>query len=83
MTEQPGRISGYRDLTADEVRIVNRIKQLEREVGFAWRQVLEDVTGADRRWLRVARTHLQEGFSALVRGVTRPDEAFWGDNRDW
>ena len=82
MTDETPRISGYRQLSDDEVRVVNRIKALEREVGFAWQQVREDVNDVDRRWLAVARTHFQEGFSALVRSVARPDETSWSDNGD-
>jgi hypothetical protein len=80
---QHRKISGYRDLTDTELGYVNMIKGLEREVGEAWKQVREDVGGADQRWLSVARTHLQEGFTALVRAVARPDETFWGANKDW
>lgn len=27
----------------------------------------------DQRWLSIARTHIEEGFSALVRCVERPE----------
>lgn len=67
-------IKGYRDLSADDVATVNRIKTIEIEVGALWR----DITAGDvdARWAAVAKTHLQEGFTALVRSVTKPEDVF-------
>lgn len=76
MDNQHRLIAGYRDLTPREVELINMIKSLEREVGQLWLQVGEDVPTAERRDLDVARTHFQEGFSAFVRAVARPEDPF-------
>jgi hypothetical protein len=75
MDNQHKQISGYRDLTQAEIDAVNEIKRREIELGEFWRDVsaLPDI---DRRWLAVAKTHFEEGFSAFVRSVARPEPRF-------
>jgi hypothetical protein len=67
-------IKGYRDLSSNDITTVNIIKNMEIEVGNLWR----DVTAGDidKRWAAVAKTHFQEGFMALVRSVTKPEDVF-------
>lgn len=81
----PNPLPGYRELNPAELQLLATIKAAERDVADVWRDVAdaddtEDGLGndvyVDARWLAVARTHLQEGFSALVRSVTRPDDPF-------
>lgn len=33
---------------------------------------LDATPGIDKRWLSIGRTHIQEGFSALVRSIAQP-----------
>jgi hypothetical protein len=47
---------------------------MEIEVGNLWRDVT--VGDIDKRWAAVAKTHFQEGFMALVRSVTKPEDVF-------
>jgi hypothetical protein len=68
-------IKGYRDLTEDEVDLVNVIKEIEIQVGGLWKTI-QNRSSADPRWLAIAKTHFQEGFSALVRSVTKPEDVF-------
>lgn len=68
-------IKGYRDLTSDELEIINEIKDSEVELGSVWRDVAA-VDGVDKRWLAIAKTHFQEGFMALVRSVAKPEDVF-------
>lgn len=81
MTEQYGPtptsqgIRGYRNLDGDEIELVNKSKQVEESVAEFWRAV-QTRGNADPRWLAVARTHFQEGFSALIRSVTKPSDSF-------
>ena len=49
---------------------------MEESVADWWKKASDLVPEADRRWMAVARTHFQEGFSALVRAVTRPRDPF-------
>jgi hypothetical protein len=73
---QHKKITGYRDLTEFEIRMMNLVKTADREVAELWLQVRDDVTGVERRWLAVARAHFQEGFSALVRAIARPEDPY-------
>jgi hypothetical protein len=68
-------IKGYRDLSQEEVDLVNSIKDAEVQAGQLWQLVVKN-PDVDRRWLAIAKTHFQEGFSALVRAVTKPKDVF-------
>lgn len=73
VSEQP--ISGYRQLSDDTIVTVNSIKAFERQVGQLWRTIGEG-DEVDRRWMALAKTHLQEGFMAFVRAVAKPEDVF-------
>lgn len=68
-------ISGYRDLTQDEIDQMNAVKEAEVALGDVWRRVME-LPDVDKRWASVARTHFEEGFMALVRSIARPEPRF-------
>lgn len=64
-------ITGYRDLTQQEIDLANELKELASVVGAK----VEEVFGredTDKRWAAIARTDLQTGFMALIRSVLRP-----------
>lgn len=73
-------IKGYRELTADELAAVNHLKTIEEDLGQTFRTLIDvhpRLGGElDPRWLAIAKTHFQEGFMALVRSVTRPEDWF-------
>lgn len=74
---QHKQISGYRDLSAGEIQAINGIKGFEAELGNLWKQVVAEHGGnVDMRWMSIAKTHFEEGFSAFVRAVARPVERF-------
>lgn len=73
---QHKQISGYRDLTQDEIDLINGVKMAEVSMGSLWREISLNTDGVDRRWLAVAKTHFEEGFSALVRSIARPESRF-------
>lgn len=75
MDNQHKKISGYRDLSQDEIDAMNAVKDAERAFADLW-QRLGQLDGVDRRWLAVARTHIEEGCSAAVRAVARPVSPF-------
>lgn len=75
MENQHKQISGYRDLTQAEIDHMNLVKQAEAAVGETWRHVM-DLPDIDKRWASIARTHFEEGFSALVRSIARPEPRF-------
>lgn len=68
-------VRGYRDLAPDEVALINRIKETEETIGDLWGEVGR-TADVDRRWMAVARTHLQEGFTAWVRAIAQPADPF-------
>lgn len=73
-------IKGYRQLSDDEQNLINFIKDAEIELGGLYRLV-KNAEGVDKRWTSIAKTHFQEGFSALVRSVAKPQDAFdFGDS---
>lgn len=86
VTELPQPIRGYRDLSTEDLEIIDQIKQLEQQVGALWKKVgirfsqsseLESIDYMQAsRWMSIAKTHMQEGFSAFVRAVARPEEVF-------
>lgn len=80
MENQHKLIKGYRDLSQEEIDLMNEGKELASNVG-AWIDKLEkstvDVNGAniyiaDRRWLETGKTDLQKGFMSTIRSIARP-----------
>lgn len=69
---QHQQMKTYRDLTEDEIDTINNVKEMEETVASLFHG-LKLVDSYDKRWLNIDRTHLQEGFSALVRAVAQPD----------
>jgi hypothetical protein len=68
-------IMGYRQLSGEEIDTINRIKQAENELSGLWGEIANS-SNVDRRWTAIAKTHFQEGFSALVRSVARPEDVW-------
>lgn len=75
-------IQGYRDLSQTEIDSINDIKQAELAIGELWRNIKEsehpDIrdSAPDARWMSIAKTHFEEGFSAFVRAVAKPEPRF-------
>lgn len=71
MDNQHRKISGYRELSQEEIDLMNRIKSLGptlQELVDALRENRE----LDQRWVSIGATHLQQGLMALTRGVAQP-----------
>lgn len=70
MENQHKKITGYRDLTEQEIGLMNEIK----EHGVAMEKLVEKLRAADldQRWVSIGQTDLQTGLKALVRAVARP-----------
>jgi hypothetical protein len=66
------KITGYRQLSEDEAKVINEIKEHAEMVG-ALTARLATIDNLDARWLSIGRTDLQKGFMALVRSVAQPD----------
>jgi len=69
---QHKQISGYRDLAADEIAIINKMKACEKEV-MALIQETYNTPGVNKRSAAIARTEIQTGFMWLIRAIARPN----------
>ncbi len=72
MDNQHKKIKGYRDLSQEEIDIMNRIKEQGECLGIMV-QELNDMPSTDKRWVAIAETHLQQGVMAAVRSVAKPE----------
>ncbi len=74
MDNQHKLITGYRDLSQEEINAMNHIKAHAESCRDLIAQLREMPGGveADRRWLAIGETHLQQGFMALTRAVAKP-----------
>lgn len=68
--DQP--IKGYRSLTEEELLAINRSKDME-ELALTLVSLLQSNPTFDQRWVSIGKTHIQQGFMALVRGIARPE----------
>lgn len=78
MDNQHQKIKGYRDLTQEEIDLMNEVKELSVKVG----ELVEKLEKAefaktsdqtpDKRWLAIGRTNLQQGFMAVIRSIAKP-----------
>ena len=72
MDNQHRVIKGYRELDAQEIADINAAKALGEQCEQLL-LLLNNQPQYDRRWLAIAKTHLQEGIMAAVRTVARPE----------
>lgn len=82
MDNQHRKISGYRELSQEEIDLVNSVKAQEAALlalvltvqgRIPYSADMARVAVAEPgRWASIAKTHIQEGASALVRAITQP-----------
>lgn len=68
---QHQKIKGYRDLSQEEIDLMNEGKALAEQVG-AFIEKLKANSATDKRWVAIGATHLQQGFMAAIRGIAQP-----------
>lgn len=71
MDNQHKQIKGYRDLSQEEIDMMNAVKERAALIGTLIEH-LEGIPGMDQRWVAIGKTHLQQGFMALVRSISQP-----------
>ena len=71
MDNQHRAITGYRELSAEEIAAMNEVKAKAVEVG-ALIQRLQAMPGLDQRAVAIAKTELQTGFMWAVRAIAQP-----------
>lgn len=72
MENQHEQIMGYRDLSRQEIDLMNTIKDFGVDLGGLCDKLADCVDTVDQRWVSIGKTHLQQGIMALVRAVARP-----------
>ncbi|WP_171491511.1 Acb2/Tad1 domain-containing protein, partial [Acinetobacter baumannii] len=76
---QHKKIQGYRDLTAEDIAVINELKRRETEL----REFLNSIETSTRqscRWMSVAKTNLETGFMYAIKAVAQPDGTLGSDN---
>lgn len=78
MDNQHRKIKGYRELSQDEIDLMNEIKQQGEILGslITKLEATNASTGGhaiDLRWVSIGKTDLQTGIMALVRAVAQPE----------
>lgn len=73
MENQHKKITGYRDLTQDEIDSMNIIKELGARLETQVESMEMQGVMLDQRWVAIGKTHLQQGLMALVRAVAKPE----------
>ena len=71
MENQHRQIKGYRDLSQQEIDLMNEIKSKGVELGVLVEK-LKAIDSIDKRWCAVGATDLQTGLMALTRSVAQP-----------
>lgn len=72
MKDQHKHIKGYRDLSPEEIALMNEVKAKAAEVGVLMEK-LRSTPGLDQRWVSIGITDLQKGFMFAVRGIAQPE----------
>jgi len=65
------KITGYRQLSVDEVTLMNEGKALAQSCGD-YLTKLRANGGLDQRWIFIGYTDLQKGFMSVIRGIAQP-----------
>lgn len=72
MENQHQKIKGYRDLTQEEIDLMNEVKEKGAELGVLIEK-LDNMDEIDKEWLSSGRLLVQQGLMAVTRSITRPD----------
>ena len=71
MKDQRTKITGYRDLSQEEIDLMNEAKNLSVKVGDLVDK-LQAMDDLDQRWVATGKTDLQKGFMSIIRGIAQP-----------
>lgn len=71
MDNQHKQIKGYRDLSQEEIDLMNEAKSLAVQVGDLVAKIQANPL-TDKRWTSIGQTDLQKGFMSLIRAVAQP-----------
>lgn len=71
MDNQHKKIQGYRDLSQEEIDLMNEGKALAQQCG-EFIAKLEAIESTDKRNVALGKTNLQQGFMWAIRAVAQP-----------
>ena len=71
MEERHKKIKGYRDLSQEEIDLMNEGKALAEQCG-AYIAKLEATKATNKRNVALGKTSLQQGFMWAIRGIAQP-----------
>jgi len=71
MKDQHEKIKGYRNLSQEEINLMNEAKELAEKVGSLVDKI-NSTDSIDKRWVAIGKTDLQKGFMSLIRSVAQP-----------
>lgn len=71
MENQHQKISGYRELSQEEIDLMNEVKAKGVELGELVEKIKANES-TDKRWASIGATDLQTGLMALVRSIAKP-----------
>lgn len=71
MDNQHKLIRGYRELSQEEIDLMNKVKATGEQLGDLIDE-LRSLASTDKRWLAIGETDLQTGIMALVRSIAKP-----------
>ncbi len=72
MENQHQKIKGYRDLSQEEIDLMNEVKAKGVELGELVDKLM-NTDGLDKRWIAIAKTDLQKAFMSLRRSIKKPN----------
>lgn len=72
MENQHRHIKGYRELTPEDIKLMNEVKEKGAELGELIEK-LNLIPETDKRWLEIGKTNIQQGLMAITRAITTPD----------
>lgn len=72
MENQHKKITGYRDLSQEEIDLMNEGKELAKQCG-AFIEKLEAQADTDKRNVALGKTNLQQGFMWAIRAIAKPE----------
>ena len=70
MENQHRQIKGYRELSQEEIDLMNMVKVKGSEIGELIQKLEEMDT--DKRWLEIGKTNIQQGLMAVTRAIAQP-----------
>jgi hypothetical protein len=64
-------VAGYKPQSDAAVDLVNKNKKMEEAILMVLDVLAQ--TEADKRWLAIGRTHIEQGFMAINRSIFKPE----------